>query len=328
MAKAFPDWNWDSASAPWFQHAIKQRLTPEDGQNLLNVLKLTSSCKYTDPRDKVFGVLGLNTSTPAIRPDYSLSEKEVIIGIFVHCLISLQDTRVLSWASGCSSLGKYLPWIPSWSVMAVENVESSILELERSHVRQANLDWQDSGNRYQCVLLDEIVESKNRRDIVSTKYRVAKYLPFSLHFARWNVDIPEKTPPNETLWPTLISFFSRTGGLLVPLIHLLKIPYKPRLVGKRAGLASFLISALSTSVQSKSKLDSARPDFAPWNVSILLIVRCVEGQSLELFKGDHLFMLDRASPPGAFLILRKTAASCVFSVVIPYEQILFIKSTH
>ncbi|KAH7317388.1 heterokaryon incompatibility protein-domain-containing protein [Rhexocercosporidium sp. MPI-PUGE-AT-0058] len=100
IAKKDPTRSWDSTAAPWFQHAGQRYLTAEDRNSLLEMMKLTWKCHSTDPRDKVFGILGLDHWEPPIRPDYSISVKHAFIGIFAHCLINLRDTRVLSWASG------------------------------------------------------------------------------------------------------------------------------------------------------------------------------------------------------------------------------------
>jgi hypothetical protein len=60
IARAPSNRKWDNTQAPWFQHASRQTLTVEDGHNLLDAVRLMSSCTSTDPRDQVFGTLDLN----------------------------------------------------------------------------------------------------------------------------------------------------------------------------------------------------------------------------------------------------------------------------
>jgi hypothetical protein len=80
-------------------------------------MRLTWGCQSADPRDKVFGILGLaqaDDSMPAIRPNYTISTQHVFIGMFAHCLINLRDTMVLSGASGIHGWGDYPSWVPAW----------------------------------------------------------------------------------------------------------------------------------------------------------------------------------------------------------------------
>ncbi|OCK75953.1 hypothetical protein K432DRAFT_464443, partial [Lepidopterella palustris CBS 459.81] len=114
IAKQDPRWNWDCTAAPWLQHAGQRSLTAEGTSSLLEMMRLTWKCQCTDPRDKVFGILGLDDSAIPVRPDCSISLEHVFIGIFAHCLINLRDTRVLSWASGIQGQYDYLSWVPAW----------------------------------------------------------------------------------------------------------------------------------------------------------------------------------------------------------------------
>jgi hypothetical protein len=139
IAKKDPTWNWDSTAAPWFQHANQRHLTAEDRNSLLEMIRLTWKCQSTDPRDKVFGILGLDHSEPPIRPDYSISAQHAFIGIFAHCLINLRDTRVFSWASGIHGGSNYPSWIPAWKSPTAfrESADSP-----SNVIRQWSLKWQ------------------------------------------------------------------------------------------------------------------------------------------------------------------------------------------
>jgi hypothetical protein len=65
------------------------------------MMKLTWTCHSSDPRDKVFGILGLAQSDEnAIRPNYTIPTQHAFTGIFAHCLVNLKDTGVLFTASG------------------------------------------------------------------------------------------------------------------------------------------------------------------------------------------------------------------------------------
>ncbi|KAI0129564.1 heterokaryon incompatibility protein-domain-containing protein [Xylariales sp. AK1849] len=88
---------------------------PRGAGDLLQLLKDSLTCSSTDPRDKVFALLGLyeNSATEGLEVDYGLSLREVYTGITAYFLMVHQEIDILSLASGISDL---LPsWVPDWS---------------------------------------------------------------------------------------------------------------------------------------------------------------------------------------------------------------------
>jgi hypothetical protein len=105
--------NWANVVAPWAQH-IAQGCIPRKSPSLLDMIFLTWNSQASDPRDKVFGILGLlENLTPIVRPDYSISSQHVLIGIAAHCLINLRDIRILSMAPGIRNCGSLPSWVPN-----------------------------------------------------------------------------------------------------------------------------------------------------------------------------------------------------------------------
>ncbi|CAI6014209.1 unnamed protein product [Clonostachys chloroleuca] len=124
-----PDWDWEATSAAWVQHISKGRGGVRD---LKKLLSLTSLSQATDPRDRIFGLLGImpvsasanhNEEALAIsnltdlHADYSLSCQHVFIGLFAYCLINLQQPNILYHAACLSSSRRHFPsWMPNWNL--------------------------------------------------------------------------------------------------------------------------------------------------------------------------------------------------------------------
>ncbi|KAH6646986.1 heterokaryon incompatibility protein-domain-containing protein [Truncatella angustata] len=87
-------------------------------QHLLSLLVDTSTCCCSDPRDKVFAILGLIHSwdQEPVMPDYSRNVKEVYIGIAAYLIqICGAGRDVFSYANG-QQANLHLPsWVPDWS---------------------------------------------------------------------------------------------------------------------------------------------------------------------------------------------------------------------
>ncbi|KAJ5974359.1 heterokaryon incompatibility protein-domain-containing protein [Penicillium waksmanii] len=79
----------------------------------LDILLAASQYDCSDPRDKVFGVLGLVDE--AIRPDYSLSVEDVYTGIAAYLATYLGDMRILNFAGSSQSNLDIPSWVPDWT---------------------------------------------------------------------------------------------------------------------------------------------------------------------------------------------------------------------
>ncbi|VUC28245.1 unnamed protein product [Clonostachys rosea] len=128
-----PGWKWGDTAAAWVQHMAKGALGIKSLQELL---RLTSRSQATDPRDRVFGLLGIlpdpsasvkeggdsdtkssdsSLSLSSLHADYSLSYQHVFIGLFGYCLINLRQPTILHHALGSGShRDNYPTWVPDW----------------------------------------------------------------------------------------------------------------------------------------------------------------------------------------------------------------------
>ncbi|KAH7176176.1 phosphoribosylglycinamide synthetase [Dactylonectria macrodidyma] len=131
FSSSVPGWNWERTHAAWVQH-ISQGASSV--KNLGELLWLTSLSRATDPRDRVFGLLGIMPelsvlkaapiSDPNASPmprgglqaDYSLSCQHVFIGLFAYCLINMRQPNILYHASCLhSNVLNYPSWAPNWT---------------------------------------------------------------------------------------------------------------------------------------------------------------------------------------------------------------------
>ncbi|KAL5338841.1 hypothetical protein BJX70DRAFT_388273 [Aspergillus crustosus] len=97
--------SWLLKDSKWF---------PFSGKDLLNVLIDASQYQCSDPRDKVFAVLGL-MGGKFIKPDYRLSIESVYIGIGSYLVEDLHTLEIFALL-GRKQRSYDLPsWIPDWS---------------------------------------------------------------------------------------------------------------------------------------------------------------------------------------------------------------------
>lgn len=74
----------------------------------------TISYQATDPRDKIYGILGLVSQNHALKPDYNCSVNKLYVTAFKAILEEDRDLRSFSWLVDCSrSIANGLPsWVP------------------------------------------------------------------------------------------------------------------------------------------------------------------------------------------------------------------------
>ncbi|KAK0648017.1 heterokaryon incompatibility protein-domain-containing protein [Cercophora newfieldiana] len=107
--------------------STREALSQGDSISPLHVLQRFHARQATDPRDKVFGLLGLMNS-PFLAPDYGLSCEEVFLAAAAAAITSSQNLEILASASsvshvgGTESKGGSLPsWCPDWSARPRES---------------------------------------------------------------------------------------------------------------------------------------------------------------------------------------------------------------
>ncbi len=105
--------------------------TATEALSLINLLSQTRFNESTDPRDKIYGLLGIATNYGSIEPDYALSVAEVYLET-VRVLIGVHDH--LGVLSNCQ-YAKRSPDIPSWSPDWSKPPEQNLLEWQATDGR-------------------------------------------------------------------------------------------------------------------------------------------------------------------------------------------------
>lgn len=133
-------WDWDATRAPWLQDMSQRRLSI---QTACESLLLTRHAHCTDPRDRLFGMLGLlaakTGSEASLQPNYALSSQHMWLGFFAYSLVKDAAVWLLYNAAGHAARASAPSWAPSWNQAAMwsnlycpdlntDNVARKILE--------------------------------------------------------------------------------------------------------------------------------------------------------------------------------------------------------
>ncbi|RMJ17689.1 hypothetical protein CDV36_002708 [Fusarium kuroshium] len=97
---------WHESDAPWMRHICTGQSDPA----LTMMLEQTSNSQSTDPRDKVFGLLGFLPESKKLRPNYLLSSLHIYIGTIADMLLNEGHSLLLTEAAGHQAP----PTVPSW----------------------------------------------------------------------------------------------------------------------------------------------------------------------------------------------------------------------
>lgn len=112
-------WDWDATRAPWLQDMSQRRLSI---QTACESLLLTRHAHCTDPRDRLFGILGLLAAKTgpeaSLQPGYALSNQHMWLGFFAYSLVKDAAVWLLYNAAGHAAPASAPSWAPSWNQAA------------------------------------------------------------------------------------------------------------------------------------------------------------------------------------------------------------------
>lgn len=110
--EAWPISSFEDGKVPWFKYITQG--TVEDGgeDSLITAIDLASNSKCADPRDMVFGVLGMIQHEGRINPSYSISFRHLVIGYSAYYLTVKKDMRVIVHAAGLEASANMPSWAP------------------------------------------------------------------------------------------------------------------------------------------------------------------------------------------------------------------------
>lgn len=159
-----------------------------EGSGLFNVLVRHRSALASDPRDKVYGLLGLVTTQNSfgIRPNYHIDVADVYFNVAVSIIIHSETLDILIVPRHINNEIQLPSWVPDWSA----GPSSPILG---SYVSYGTKRYQSSGDTtstgckvigkqfldVQALMLDEIVEigANSCGDLDSKTIQGVKQLP-------------------------------------------------------------------------------------------------------------------------------------------------------
>lgn len=103
---------------------------------LMQFLETSKFCLAEDPRDKIFGILGvvgIEDPDAAIQPDYSLSVQEVYTGVAAY-LVQQYRERIIYYALAAPKQIPNLPsWVPDWTRLnRLENPQDLVIYINTS----------------------------------------------------------------------------------------------------------------------------------------------------------------------------------------------------
>ncbi|KAF4832826.1 Heterokaryon incompatibility protein 6, OR allele [Colletotrichum tropicale] len=161
---------------PWFVFITRKAIDDCSGNNLRAAVEFVDASRASDPRDKVFGVLGLvDLGEHHIAPEYSISFRHLVIGYYAYFLLVIKDPCVLIKASGLRAPEGLPSWAPPTQDDASRNrhlipstrnrqfdwlwsLEDFTKAFSRDHSKNYRGDFQGNGlEKFDCS-----TKSKNR----------------------------------------------------------------------------------------------------------------------------------------------------------------------
>lgn len=196
------EWAW---RGPWLQYIHTGEFL--EGTDLFQTLGKTWASKATDPRDKIFGVIGLHNDnkTASLAPDYSLSVYEVYVGTFAYLLANLRHFEVLLNAAGTERQVSLPSWMPdlqqsNWLVKGRLHPSNEEIESVRSNTARVGTQ---TGN-IMIISSDSSYFDYNWKDL--------------------NYDDMDDSP---SVWHDDIFFNSSDASVSMELVHVMKLNSVP-----------------------------------------------------------------------------------------------------
>jgi hypothetical protein len=98
---------------------LKRKLASAVDRPLLNLLSQTYNLQCTDPRDKLYGILGLSSDIHEgeLVPDYGRSCQEIYIEVAKLCIHKYHSLAVLCCVRNPKGLSGLPSWVPDWNTI-------------------------------------------------------------------------------------------------------------------------------------------------------------------------------------------------------------------
>jgi hypothetical protein len=193
--------SWSQTRAPWVQYLGQKAVNPARAKDLVSLAALTSRCRATDPRDRIFAIAQLLVDAKlrdSLSADYTLSFQHFAIGFFAHALLVSRRSFFLDHAGLLNST-----WSPSW-VPECRSAAAWERALGNAIPRQYDITPYERISTADCqIYLDPQCVITVRELITVYDYRPAYIKP---------------------------AIDSATGALLLDLTHLFVFEHEPKLI--------------------------------------------------------------------------------------------------
>ncbi|EEU41760.1 uncharacterized protein NECHADRAFT_87806 [Fusarium vanettenii 77-13-4] len=291
LSSSMPTWTWGQTHAAWARYISQGASSIGDLKELLQTTALSLA---TDPRDRLFGLLGIMpelsvlsdppTSDSHTHPlqlgglqaDYTLSCQHIFIGLFGYCILNLQRPDVLYHASSASPVPGYPSWVPNWTspetwrllFQSPKTDDERILSLVRRRVPPDTMNLSDAS------------ESEDDEDPVRHHDLEGPAHAYIQAERRWNQNA---------------SIDTSTGALSINLTHCMPLSETPEKVEEADGFFLFYLDAEPCGLYlvSEHRLD-----------------KLITGSD-----NDQLFILDAGDDCRVYLILRPRNLTNTFKLV-------------
>ena len=206
------NWDWESVGPSWARHICDSQSFATTGS--WRAMRTTCKSESTDPRDKVFGILGLLRDAN-LTPNYSLSLSQTIIGTFAHFLLNNGAYAILlNVNTTAAPQSTYPSWIPNLSLVNGPPWRESQLDITLDKT------WTHTG--HVSGLFRSISSAREGIMTAIHKGEIALTLP-------GGEAVPNGQVAPDTGWKVGASVNASTASLSVNLVHVVRLSSPPRL---------------------------------------------------------------------------------------------------
>ncbi|KAE8135952.1 heterokaryon incompatibility protein-domain-containing protein [Aspergillus pseudotamarii] len=110
--------------------SIRTRWQSPEQITLLQLLRQFSGRAATDPRDKVYALLGLAKDKPSVEPNYAASELEVFVDTALDIISRSGSLSVLMGDFTMKNSHALPSWVPDWSSPLEASIQSRVANVE------------------------------------------------------------------------------------------------------------------------------------------------------------------------------------------------------
>ncbi|QMW44309.1 hypothetical protein G4B11_007729 [Aspergillus flavus] len=106
--------------------SIRARWQSPEQITMLQLLRQFSGREATDPRDKVYALLGLAKDKPTVEPNYAASERAVFVGTALDIISRSKSLDVLTGDFTMKNNHALPSWVPDWSSPFEASIKSRV----------------------------------------------------------------------------------------------------------------------------------------------------------------------------------------------------------